>query len=334
MKNQIKLKNRYTYFYLHQACVPVLGNKQAIIIDTQRNDFIISPLYIAEKLFKCKNNALDIEFIEEEFLEYLNELVYLEYGFYTNCTLNLLPVKENFFSINSISNSIIDFAKKSNYDWRIFLNFLDINGCSSIMIRIFDSIDFEKLELILLRLNNSSVRSIDISINYFNSANKYIENDLCKYAKINKIIIYNSPISKVNSNSCVNIIYLKQQLVDETHCGFVDPIFFTNDYKFINESKLVNNCLYKKISIDKNGKVKTCPASSNTICDVKDIEKTDVLFAISKLPETTITKDNIEVCRDCEYRYICHDCRVFTQKNNLFSKPSKCTYDPYSCIWT
>lgn len=46
-----------------------------------------------------------------------------------------------------------------------------------------------------------------------------------------------------------------------------------------------------------------------------------------------IKKDEIEICRDCEFRYLCPDCRVFTISDNLYSKPKKCNYDPYKNSW-
>lgn len=51
-----------------------------------------------------------------------------------------------------------------------------------------------------------------------------------------------------------------------------------------------------------------------------------------------ITKDHIETCKDCEFRYICTDCRAFTDKTHNkdgldTSKPLKCGYDPYTNKW-
>ena len=47
-----------------------------------------------------------------------------------------------------------------------------------------------------------------------------------------------------------------------------------------------------------------------------------------------IRKDNIDVCQNCEYRYICTDCRAFIKDpNNIFSHPLKCTYNPYIAKW-
>jgi radical SAM protein with 4Fe4S-binding SPASM domain len=41
-------------------------------------------------------------------------------------------------------------------------------------------------------------------------------------------------------------------------------------------------------------------------------------------------KDDINTCKDCEFRYICSDCRAFVQSEN---KPLKCNYNPYIANW-
>ena len=46
----------------------------------------------------------------------------------------------------------------------------------------------------------------------------------------------------------------------------------------------------------------------------------------------SIKKDNIKVCKDCELRYNCIDCRAGHQVDNG-SKPVGCNYDPYKLIW-
>jgi len=49
----------------------------------------------------------------------------------------------------------------------------------------------------------------------------------------------------------------------------------------------------------------------------------------------SIDKAQIPVCRDCEFRYGCFDCRAlaYKQTRELRSKPPECTYDPYSGTW-
>lgn len=46
-------------------------------------------------------------------------------------------------------------------------------------------------------------------------------------------------------------------------------------------------------------------------------------------------KDLIDVCKDCQFRYVCTDCRVLLDDvGNVFSKPRACGYDPYTDEWT
>lgn len=47
-----------------------------------------------------------------------------------------------------------------------------------------------------------------------------------------------------------------------------------------------------------------------------------------------ITKDQVSVCKDCEFRYICTDCRAYLEDpEDIYSKPLKCGYNPYTCEW-
>ena len=46
-----------------------------------------------------------------------------------------------------------------------------------------------------------------------------------------------------------------------------------------------------------------------------------------------ITKDQIDVCRDCEFRYICPDNRIPIKKNNFYQHETACNYNPQTTIW-
>jgi radical SAM protein with 4Fe4S-binding SPASM domain len=46
-----------------------------------------------------------------------------------------------------------------------------------------------------------------------------------------------------------------------------------------------------------------------------------------------LSKDHIEGCKNCEYRYGCFDCRPDSNGNDLYSKPWYCSYDPTNGEW-
>ncbi|MGD0152696.1 MAG: radical SAM protein [Thermacetogeniaceae bacterium] len=57
------------------------------------------------------------------------------------------------------------------------------------------------------------------------------------------------------------------------------------------------------------------------------------LAAILKREIMMLSKDKIETCHDCEYRYACFDCRPDSLEKGVYDKPWYCTYDPYSGEW-
>lgn len=47
-----------------------------------------------------------------------------------------------------------------------------------------------------------------------------------------------------------------------------------------------------------------------------------------------LSKDNIETCCECEYRYACYDCRPKSKvEGNFLAKPKECMYDPRTGSW-
>ena len=42
-----------------------------------------------------------------------------------------------------------------------------------------------------------------------------------------------------------------------------------------------------------------------------------------------LNKDEINECKDCQYRYICKDCRAFTVDSKSLNKPIFCGFNPY-----
>ena len=57
------------------------------------------------------------------------------------------------------------------------------------------------------------------------------------------------------------------------------------------------------------------------------------LMDVLKQSITRITKEKINECRDCEYRFTCSTCFVDNRSNNPYDKPWFCLYDPYSGEW-
>ncbi len=128
-------------------------------------------------------------------------------------------------------------------------------------------------------------------------------------------------------------------MININSCGKVDLKYFNTNIQKVVEAMNYNSCLHKKISIDKYGNIKNCPAMPQSYGNIKELSLEEALNHTEFKKYWNLTKDNIEVCRDCEFRYICTDCRAYTEQSHSnsdgldTSKPLKCGYDPYTGEW-
>jgi radical SAM protein with 4Fe4S-binding SPASM domain len=113
------------------------------------------------------------------------------------------------------------------------------------------------------------------------------------------------------------------------------PIFTTNESDF-NNNRLYNPCWAGKIAVDSSGDVNPCvTASAHKIGKVPGQSIEEIVEGSPLRRLWSVSKDNIEICHLCEYRYTCGDCRplAIAETGNFFSKTQRCTYDPIIGEW-
>lgn len=112
------------------------------------------------------------------------------------------------------------------------------------------------------------------------------------------------------------------------------PNFVANK-EFYERSISQNSCWFGKVAITNEGDILPCVFARDQIAgNIKDQSlKSIVENNIFKFWNLTV--DKIETCKDCEYRYLCHDCRPWAYgfTGNLYAKSPRCTYDPYTGEW-
>lgn len=96
-----------------------------------------------------------------------------------------------------------------------------------------------------------------------------------------------------------------------------------------------NGCWQGKLAISSTGKVNPCIMQRT---DDSGNVREQSLREIITGPLTKywgLSCNSIEVCKDCEYRYACRDCRPVTvgTTGRLTAKSLHCSYDPYQGEW-
>jgi radical SAM protein with 4Fe4S-binding SPASM domain len=102
-----------------------------------------------------------------------------------------------------------------------------------------------------------------------------------------------------------------------------------------------HSCLMGKIAVTEAGDVLPCIFSRNR--SLGNLLVSRSLAPILRGPALRqawgATKDQVLVCRDCEYRYVCFDCRPLSEASAagkadyLHAPYPRCTYNPYTGEW-
>ncbi|HUD09451.1 MAG TPA: radical SAM protein [Patescibacteria group bacterium] len=113
-----------------------------------------------------------------------------------------------------------------------------------------------------------------------------------------------------------------------------EPDFYTSREQFYR-NQYWNSCWAGKIAITANGDVLPCIFARKHI--VANVDQGLENAVNSPLLQTLwrTTKDQVETCRECEYRYACHDCRPLSEdsSSNFLGKNPRCMYDPLRGEW-
>lgn len=332
---------------LFANCMIVDGHIRSIICDLQRNSYHLIPLSLSN-LFVDKRYihlAKTFENVSREHHHILNE--YFEFLLDNELVLELSNISEleNFPTLilnwnypSSISNAIIDVSNDYHHDFSLEFTQLEDLGCRHLQIRFYRPPAINEMEDISNLLFGNNFISIQCLFPYDIGLIDKIRGIIDSNIKFSSIVLYGAPFNKIVYDSGGygkgTILSTMDNILDESACGCIHHKYFSVNIENFTESMSYNSCLNRKIAIDKNGNIKNCPSMQKSYGHVDNTTISDVLKNSEFTGIWEINKNTIEKCKDCEFRYICTDCRAFIDDPlNEYSAPLKCGYDPYKGEW-
>ncbi len=336
--------NYKNYYLISSNIFLTKGYKRSLIVNFIKNtvEYIPNDMYNIVMKYHGKKKIEDILMLHDNYKiqvkEYFNFLINKNYiQLFASKTLiqNFLK-KYNLFDIPyRISNVVIEI---NNWKNTYIIRKLLLLNIEHYTIVIKDSFFLKSnLSKILSLFYDSNVKSIELHIN---TKDKILSRELRtafnKQLRLYNIYLYNQDVDEeilINKHHCCLLTKTKTQL-DVRFCGIVHPKYFSLSMSHYTESLHYNTCLNRKIAVDAEGNIKNCPSMPFSYGNIKDINIEDVIKKKSFQKYWNIKKDDIAVCKDCEFRYICTDCRAYLENpKDLYSKPLKCGYNPYTNKW-
>lgn len=334
------LKNKH--LKLFESCLITQGVSRSLIADVQRHTYYLVPnslvsLFDINHVFKIPKET-DKKIISE----YVDFLIDNEICFYCDADLiDRFPALdiERWDYPSKITNAIIEVNSLNQ-----------LISIKSVLDELTQNLNTLYIEFHIK--NSLSLEELQASFQMFDKLDLYNyivafplseKNDMENviqlihhHYKIFRAIIFNAGEDKFiesDKGNWGNIFIMSGSFSHET-CGIVGREYFSNNIYHYTESQRHNTCLNRKIAIDTDGNIKNCPSIDKTYGNIKDTTLIDIVNNPEFQKLWYISKVQISVCKDCEFRHICTDCRAYLENpRDIHSKPLKCGYNPYTCEW-
>jgi len=333
----------HTPFVLFANCVPVRGARRSTICDLQRGHVYPVPNGMYEVVTAGRGRTLaELKEIygpdsHEVLEEYLTFLEAKELGFWCDDPSAFPELDTSWDHPGRVSNAIVDVGASSRHDFPSLLAQLDRLGCRALQLRVFAPRPLAWLDEVLAHTRAGRLRSIEVLFCWSEGWTDQEMTELVfRHQRVSSMIVHSSPTAHtLEYRPGDTPVHFTTQAVDHhSHCGQVHPGYFAINPGAFAEATSYNSCLNRKISVDEHGEIRNCPSMPRAYGDAAVVPLAEALEADGFRDAWSVTKDQVETCRDCEFRYVCTDCRAWVRDPaDPRSKPARCTYDPYTATW-
>ncbi|MEZ5016058.1 MAG: grasp-with-spasm system SPASM domain peptide maturase [Flavipsychrobacter sp.] len=331
---------------LSSDCIPVKGIKRAIIYDLSKKKYHLIPNDLYDILVdingKTKNQLYntygdDNKIVLDEYFTFLEDndiLLTIDKGILKNFP----KIDLTWDFPGDISNAVIDFDTKPNFNVDSVIDELEKLGCFIVELRFFYSVSLSDLVALIDKFEGKDIKRVQLILKHSPLYNiEELDKVIQGCSRISRVFIYNIPEENKKTYSLTKsgkIICLESSHISEKSCGVINPSMHAVNLSLFTESINFNSCLNRKIAIDRNGDIKNCPSMAKAYGNINDVSLMQVLKESDFKDKWAITKDKIDTCKRCEFRYACTDCRAYLNNpNDDYSKPLKCGYNPETCEW-
>lgn len=335
------------YFNLYSNILITKGANRILICDVQRNHAELQSLELYDILEELKSHPVEalLELYDEAsrsiVREYLDFLTGKEYGFITNDSwdTNFPPLSLAYREAANVSNLFMECTDLTRP--RQLAQSIDNLAIKHLVVYCEQALALDDFLDLEASFDQSCLESIEIFAPYHPGINEQFLQRLNEGARrIYSLVFYNCAIAPMamDDRFVFKFVFTDQHLKINA-CGKVDLKYFNTNLPKMLEAINHNSCLHKKIGIDIAGNIRNCPVMPQSFGNIRDCSLEEALAHKEFKQYWDLTKEEIEVCKDCEFRNICTDCRAYTEQTHTndagldISKPLKCGYSPYTNKW-
>jgi radical SAM protein with 4Fe4S-binding SPASM domain len=313
------------YYFPFSNIITVKGYNRALLVDLEYSEFKFIPNSLSDfidelRLFPIEEIKDKYKHESETFNDYINFLDKYKYFTKTNEITKFPKLNLNWDKPSLITSINIKYTGSYNilevFELAYKLNSPSIKievSNESDLLYIIDKIIFEKINTIEFVIQKCSINVLK---------------EIVKYPKLTHIFLGGS-------------FGIDEREFDHEKIYSYDGLTFRSfetfnaSMDYFTEAMSYNPYYNKKIFIDDKGKLTV----GSFVIEIEDIKSNkfnlkEIIKKSKNVSEWGVSKSQIEVCKDCEFRFICQDDRKTKEgSSNNYYFDSECNYNPYIGKW-
>jgi len=323
---------------LYPNCIPVMGFKNIVFYDLERQSYKRFPKSDFFDITTTELKQFDLGQVSAGGLALLksHKLIIAT----SNEAADKQLKKAAFYKWKHpsiLTNAVIELSTGNElicpFALSKLIQHLDAFICRHVVLHLKSVISCDQLKVIMDLVQLSEIHSLQLVVPY---ELEYDTNDLGAYIlqqpKLKYILFENAPGEKNLEN---RIFFTKNKLKpgNKKH-----PDQFNTNLFLFGEAQYHHTYFNRKLFIGEKGEIKNASECEDIHGWIQTISETKQLEEIIKTPAFQklwfVNKERCNICKDCEYRYMCVDNRVPYQKENgYWDHQEACNYNPYKGNW-
>lgn len=323
-------------YKLYANCIVVDGYLRSVIYDLQLEDFdFVSREF--SFLLKRKEGFSESDIVNSNLTDEFLVLKQKKYFFDTkNHSLDLFSDLSLDFSDSSrIGVLIINVSAWCRFSNLSLAQFVDEFNVKSVVFIDDENCEEFMLMALLNELKFTTVTTIEIILSF-------IEKHDFDYSKleedrISKIVIYGQKKESIQNHDNILVVY-KHGSFDKRKLFHQHPNYFNVNKPLYLESINRNNYFSDKLYINSEGNILNTPEKQDVLNHLSLLSNNEDIYPILESENyrelSFAKKDFCDVCRYCEFRYMCVDNRLpLKRNNNEWYHEIECNYNPFIALW-
>lgn len=324
-------------------CPIVRGYRRACVYDLPRRVYEVVPLAFAEMMQTIDGSCAWGAWIAAQSdpcvaQQYIEHALNSEYAVLLEASLSegFIRMDYEWRAPAHITNAVMDIDRHSVWGPG-HVQCLRAVQCHYIQFRVLEEIEQTRIVDLLNSFDRSHIDHVQLLLPaIFADDIEWMQSLLDQYPRLNSIRVYgmSQPGERYSDAIMRPIIWMGSPLN-----GYgPSKVRMVITMALFCESQSHHNYFNRKLYIAKDGAIGNAPETTSRHGNMNDIRDGNEMVDIVDRPDFQtywrVSKEMVDVCKDCEFRYMCMDNRVPQPRTpESWFHERECPYNPYICKW-